>query len=97
MFPFSTLRLGVLMKQIPISKILNLTNKNKFEVTCATFDAVDHIFKLEITKSLKGRKSAVQVMTLLAGGHIQYGYDKPAIQEASEEEAEAEVETDSSL
>ena len=66
----------ILMKQIDISKILNLTDKNKFEITCAAFDAVDHVLKLDIPKSLKGRKSAVQAISLLADNQLKYGYDK---------------------
>lgn len=74
-----------LMKDIEIAKILYLAKNQKYEVTCATFDAVDHIFKLDIPRNLKGRKPAVQALTLMADGGVKYGYEKkPTV--ADEEE-----------
>ncbi len=77
------------MKQIEISKVLSLTKKNKYAVACASFDVVDHIFKIEIPRSMRGRKLSVQAMTLLADGAINYGYEEgqqEAPAPASEEE-----------
>jgi hypothetical protein len=64
------------MKDIEIAKILYLAKSKKYEVACASFDVVDHLFKLEIPKSLKRRKSAVQTLSLLADGKVRYGYDR---------------------
>ncbi len=64
------------MDSIEISEILNLSKEKKFEVTCASFDVVDHIFKIDIPKPLRNRKLAVQAMSLLLNGNIQYGYEK---------------------
>ena len=80
------------MRRIPISKVLDLTQQNKFEVICATFDAVDHIFKVDIPRSLKGRKSAIQAMTLLADDQLKYGYDEYSFQNSPEDESTQEVE-----
>ncbi|MDH5717544.1 MAG: hypothetical protein OEZ22_07880 [Spirochaetia bacterium] len=64
------------MKEIEIAKVLGLAKKQKYEVTCASFDLVDHIFKVDLPRSLKNRKLAVQAMSLLAEGHIKYGFEK---------------------
>ena len=64
------------MDSIEISEILNLSKEKKFEVTCASFDVVDHIFKIDIPKPLRNRKLAVQAISLLLNGDIQYGYEK---------------------
>ena len=66
------------MKHIEISKFLTLSKANKYEVACATFDLVDHIFKLDIPRSLRDRKISVQAISLLADGAVQYGYEKEA-------------------
>ena len=66
------------MKEIEISKVLNLAKNQKYEVTCATFDLVDHIFKVDVPRSMKNRKLAVQSMSLIADGNIQYDYEKNA-------------------
>ncbi len=63
------------MDSIGISEILNLSKEKKFEITCASFDVVDHIFKIDIPKPLRNRKLAVQAMSLLVNGNIQYGYE----------------------
>ena len=78
------------MKRFPISKVLDLTQQNKFEVICAAFDAVDHIFKVDIPRSLKGRKSAIQAMTLLADDQLKYGYDEYSFQNLPEDESNQE-------
>lgn len=64
------------MKEIEIAKVLNLSKKQKYEIACATFDVVDHIFKVDVPRSLKTRKLAVQAMSLLSDGNVQYGYDE---------------------
>lgn len=84
------------MKQIDISKVLQLAKGHKYEIVCASFDVVDHIFKIDIPRSMRGRKLAVQAITLLADGLINYAYDeKPESEENTEaapaEEAEAEA------
>ncbi|MCB1146987.1 MAG: hypothetical protein KDK41_12825 [Leptospiraceae bacterium] len=78
------------MKDIEIAKILYLAKNHKYEVTCASFDTVDHIFKLDVPRSMKNRKSAVQAMSLLADGGVQYGYEKrhTNIQTVDEDEEE---------
>ncbi len=63
------------MKDIEIAKILYLARTKKYEVTCATFDTVDHIFKIDLPRSLKSRKLAVQALSLIADGIIKYGYE----------------------
>ena len=63
------------MKEIEISKVLNLAKGNKYATACAAFDLVDHIFKVEVPKNLKSRKLSVQAMTLLQDGVIKYGYE----------------------
>jgi len=84
------------MREIEISKILGLSKSKKYEITCASFDVVDHIFKVEIPRSMKHRKLAVQAMNMLAEGHIQYGYEKsrpdPKTLDATSAEAEAPTE-----
>jgi len=64
------------MKDIEIAKILYLAKSKKYEIACASFDVVDHLFKLDIPKGLKRRKSAVQTLSLLADEQVKYGYDK---------------------
>jgi hypothetical protein len=64
------------MKDIEIAKILYLAKSKKYEVACASFDVVDHLSKLEVPKSLKRRKSAVQTLSLLADEKVRYGYDR---------------------
>ncbi len=64
------------MKDIEIAKILYLAKSKKYEVACASFDVVDHLFKLDVPKSLKRRKSAVQTLSLLADEKVRYGYDR---------------------
>ncbi|GAB4429339.1 MAG: hypothetical protein OHK0011_11730 [Turneriella sp.] len=64
------------MRDIEIAKILYLAKSKKYEVACASFDVVDHLFKLEIPKGLKRRKSAVQTLSLLADEKVRYGYDR---------------------
>jgi hypothetical protein len=64
------------MKDIEIAKILYLAKSKKYEVACASFDVVDHLFKLEIPKGLKRRKSAVQTLSMLADEKVRYGYDR---------------------
>lgn len=64
------------MKDIEIAKILYLAKNHKYEVACASFDLVDHIFKVEVPRSLRKRKLAVQSMSLLADEHIKYGYER---------------------
>ncbi len=63
------------MKEIEIAKVLNLSKKQKYEIACATFDVVDHIFKVDVPRSLKSRKLAVQAMSMVADGNVQYGYE----------------------
>ncbi|RME93209.1 MAG: hypothetical protein D6767_01490 [Candidatus Hydrogenedentota bacterium] len=74
------------MKEIEISKVIHLAEGNKYEKSCATFDLVDHIYKVDMPKSLRGRKPAVQAMTLLAEGIIKYGYEDSSEKSSSEEE-----------
>jgi hypothetical protein len=64
------------MKDIEIAKILYLAKSKKYEVACASFDVVDHLSKLEVPKSLKRRKIAVQTLSLLADEKVRYGYDR---------------------
>lgn len=64
------------MKDIEIAKILYLAKSKKYEVACASFDVVDHLFKLEIPKGLKRRKGAVQALSMLADEKVHYGYDR---------------------
>ena len=80
------------MKEIEISKVLNLAKNQKYEVTCATFDLVDHIFKVDVPRSMKSRKLAVQSMSLIADGNIQYDYEKspPSAVAAPKERSEEE-------
>lgn len=80
------------MKDIEIAKILYLAKSKKYEVACASFDVVDHLFKLEIPKGLKRRKSAVQTLSILADEKIKYGYDrKEVVAVADDDEAEIEA------
>lgn len=76
------------MKEIEISKVLQLAKGNKYEKSCATFDLVDHILKVDVPKSLRGKKPAVQAIVLLADEQIHYGYDtsEPSKVSSSEEE-----------
>jgi len=63
------------MKEMDISKVLNLVKGNKYEAACAAFDLVDHIFKVDVPKSMRARKLSVQAMTLLHDGVIKFGYE----------------------
>ncbi|MDH5719497.1 MAG: hypothetical protein OEZ13_02640 [Spirochaetia bacterium] len=80
------------MKEIEITKVIGLAKEKKYEVTCAAFDLVDHIFKVDVGRSIKKRKLAVQAMSLLSDGHIQYAYETEenapvkSTKKASEEE-----------
>lgn len=77
------------MKELEISKVLNLAKSNKYATACAAFDVVDHIFKIEVPKSLKPRKLAVQAMTLLQDGVVKYGYESK-LEEAAQMNAPTE-------
>lgn len=74
------------MKDIEIAKILYLAKSKKYEVACASFDVVDHLFKLDVPKNLKRRKSAVQTLSLLADEQVKYGYDKRAAVAVAEDD-----------
>ena len=74
------------MKDIEIAKILSLAKSNKYEVACASFDVVDHLFKLDIPKGLKRRKSAVQTLSILADEKVKYGYDKKEVVAVAEDD-----------
>ena len=74
------------MKLVDISKVLTLSKKQKFETTCASFDLVDHIFKVDMPLSLRKKKLAVQAISLLADGHIKYGYQENQTEEKKTEE-----------
>ncbi|MCX7631895.1 MAG: hypothetical protein N2Z22_01030 [Turneriella sp.] len=77
------------MKDIEIAKILFLAKSKKYEVACACFDIVDHLPKLDVPKSLKKRKGAVQTLALLADGKVKYGYErKPNVAVAEDDEEE---------
>jgi len=79
------------MKEMEISKVLNLVKGNKYEAACAAFDLVDHIFKVDVPKNMRTRKLSVQAMTLLHDGAIKFGYDTrtdahAGVEDHSEEE-----------
>ena len=82
------------MKQIDITKVLSLTKGNKYESACATFDVVDHIFKVDLPRNLKGRKLSIQAMTMLADGKIKYGYEEKPEQPAETVKDQTEVAED---
>ncbi|MDH4200160.1 MAG: hypothetical protein OEV66_07240 [Spirochaetia bacterium] len=63
------------MKEFEISKVLNLAKGNKYAIACASFDLVDHIFKVEVPKNMRTRKLSVQAMSLLHEGSVKYGYE----------------------
>ncbi len=85
------------MKNIDIKKVISLVEQKKFEVTCAAFDLADHIFKVEVPKSLRGRKLAVQSISLLSNEHIQYGYSKAIPIEKVDEEQQTSLADDSAV
>jgi len=77
------------MKTLEISKVFELKEKSKYEIACATFDVVDHIFKVDVPKGIKNRKLAVQALSLLANNELKYDYDTtsdatPAISDSEE-------------
>ena len=65
------------MSDIDILKVIKLASNKKFEIACASFDVIDHIFKIDVPKNLHGKKLAVQALHLLSDKVIQYGYDTP--------------------
>lgn len=65
------------MKDMEISKVLYLARNKKYEVAVAAFDAVDHIYKVDVPRSLRSRKLAVQAMSLISDSQLKYGYDNP--------------------
>lgn len=71
-----------IMKDIEITKILFLAQDNRYELTCAGFDVIDHINKIDLPgnlkNSLKTRKLAVQALTLLSEKQVQFGYEENA-------------------
>jgi len=77
------------MKEIDISKVLNFAKNQKYEVSAAAFDLVDHIFKVDVPKGLKARKLSVQAMGMLMDGHMQYGYDESITDDETAHKAEA--------
>lgn len=64
------------MKEIDISKVINLARTKKYEVTVASFDVVENLPLLDVPRSLKGRKRAIQALSLISDGGVQYGYDE---------------------
>ena len=89
-FESSRARIGRNMRDIEIAKILYLAKNKKYEVTCAAFDLVDHMPKVEIPRILKGRKLAVQAMSLIADEQVNYGYENEEMAPVSESEDEEE-------
>ena len=79
------------MKDIEIAKILYLAKSKKYEVACASFDVVDHLFKLDVPKGLKRRKSSVQTLSMLADEKVKFGYDrKETVAVAEDDENETD-------
>ena len=76
------------MRDIEIAKVLYLAKNKKYEVTCAAFDLVDHMPKVEMPRLLKGRKLAVQAMALIADEQVNYGYENEEAAVAGEDEEE---------
>lgn len=76
------------MRDIEIAKVLYLAKNKKYEVTCAAFDLVDHMPKVEVPRLLKGRKLAVQAMSLIADEQVNYGYENEEAVVAGEDEEE---------
>lgn len=80
------------MKDIEIAKVLFLAQDNRYELTCAGFDVIDHINKIEVSSSLKNslktRKLAVQALTLLSEKQVQFDYEQVSEKpkQSSEEE-----------
>jgi hypothetical protein len=61
-------------QEFDISKLIELVRVSKYEMTSAGFAALDKIDRLPVPQKLKNRKIAVQALSVLSEGSIQYGY-----------------------
>lgn len=77
------------IKDPDLTKILKISRGKRYEFTCAAFDLVDHIFKVDVPPSIaKNHKLPVQAILLLAQEHIRYGYEPEKKNPTQEEEKE---------
>ena len=71
------------MYTFDIRKLMSLTEKNKYATTVAAFNAIDLIDQIEDPLKKK-KKVSVQVMDLLADGHLKWDYIAEEDREALE-------------
>ncbi len=72
------------MKELDIGRVINLAKNRKYEITVACFDVVENLPLLDVPRSMKGRKRAVQALSLLSDGEVQYGYNETKAPQKSE-------------
>ncbi len=72
------------MKELDIGRVINLAKNRKYEITVASFDVVENLPLLDVPRSMKGRKRAVQALSLLSDGGVQYGYNESKAPQESE-------------
>jgi hypothetical protein len=73
-------------REFEISKLLELTDKAKYAVTVAAFEAIDKLEQLDIPKKYANKKASIRAMIALSEGLITYDYVDDTRREALDEE-----------
>jgi hypothetical protein len=73
-------------KEFEISKLLELTDKAKYAVTVAAFEAIDKLDQIDLPKKYNNRKASIRAMIALSEGLITYDYIDDTQREALDEE-----------
>ncbi|MCB1192718.1 MAG: hypothetical protein H7A23_06795 [Leptospiraceae bacterium] len=80
-------------QEFDIQKLIGLVRKNKFEVTVAGFAVLDKLDKIDVSKKIKSRKSAVQTLYVLSENQVKYDYisreQRKKLQEEAQENGKA--------
>lgn len=77
-------------REFEISRLLELSEKNKYAVTVAAFEVIDNLDVIQIAKKYSNRKPAVKALTALYDGVVQYDYIPEEDRRKLEEELQME-------
>lgn len=73
-------------KQFEITKLLSITENDKYATAVAAFEVIDQLSVLELPKKWKNRKPAVQAMMAISEETVKFGYIEDSVRTALEEE-----------
>jgi hypothetical protein len=83
--------------EFEISKLLEISAKQKYATTVAGFKIIDNIDQIELPKKFMTRKPAVKAMIALSDGHIKWDYIGDEARMALEEELRTTRKTHTAL